>query len=113
MEAYDYYLRGNGYTVNSNIKQDAEVAVRMYAKAVELDRTFAVAYAALAQASIWLFELYAQQDMVAKAKAAVDRAQALAPDLPDTHIALGEYFYRGGRDYDKAVDTQFLFPELF
>ncbi|TDI86497.1 MAG: tetratricopeptide repeat protein [Caldithrix sp.] len=104
LEAYDYYLRGNGFTVNSNIKQDAEEAVRMYAKAVELDSTFAVAYAALAQASIWLFELYAQKDMVAKAKAAVDRAQALAPDSPETHIALGDYFYRSSRDYDQALE---------
>ncbi|MCH8873525.1 protein kinase, partial [candidate division KSB1 bacterium] len=104
LEAYDYYLRGNGYTVNSTIKQDAEVAVRMYEKAVELDSNFAVAYAALARASIWLYELWGQKDMVAKAKAAVDRAQALAPDSPETHIALGDYFYRGSRDYDQALE---------
>jgi len=104
LEAYDYYLRGNGYTVNSTIKQDAEVAVRMYENAVELDSNFAVAYAALARASIWLYELWGQKDMVAKAKAAVDRAQALAPDSPETHIALGDYFYRGSRDYDQALE---------
>jgi len=104
LKAYDYYLRGNDYTVNNSIKKDAEIAVRMYEKAVELDSNFAVAYAALARARLWLNWIYRQKEQVAKAKAAVDRAQALAPDLPETHIALGEYFYRGGRDYDKALE---------
>ena len=103
LEAYDYYLQGNGYTARPTIKQDSEMAVRMYEKAVDLDSNFAVAYAALARARIWLKWQFGQKDQVAKAKAAVNRAQSLAPDSPETHIALGYYFYRGFKDYDQAL----------
>jgi tetratricopeptide (TPR) repeat protein len=37
------------------------------------------------------------------AKRAVDRALALQPDLPDAHLALGVYYYRCFRDYDRAL----------
>ena len=39
-------------------------------------------------------------------KTVIDRALALASDLPDAHLALGYYLYWGFRRYDEAV-TEF------
>ncbi len=102
--AYDYYLRGNNYNVHRMNKKDAEIAVRMYEKAVELDSEFAVAYASLSRARIWLSWLFGQIEQVPKAKEALDRAQRLAPDLAETHLASGYYYYYGSRDYDRAME---------
>jgi serine/threonine-protein kinase len=49
----------------------------------------------------WLFEPF--QERVALAKAAADRALALAPDDPEANLAMGYYYYHGFRDYDAAL----------
>ena len=104
LQAYDYYLQGNDYMARRSNRKDAEIAVRMYEKAVELDPNFAVAYAALSGARIFLRWNFGQQEQVQKAKEALNRAQQLAPDLAETHLALGYYYYWGSRDYDKAME---------
>jgi len=104
LAAYDYYLRGNDYKAREINKKDAEIAVQMYEKAVELDPNFAVAYAALSRARIWLRWVFGQLEQVPKAKEALDRAQQLAPDLAETHLAWGYYYYYGSRDYDRAME---------
>jgi len=104
LEAYDYYLRGKAHWARADVIKDTEIAVRMYEKAVELDPNFAVAYAELSRARIWLWRLSKQRDLVVKAKQAADRARQLAPDLPETHLALAYYYYHGNRDYEKALE---------
>jgi len=104
LEAYDYYLRGKDYTARRANRKDAEIAVQMYEKAVDLDPNFAIAYAALSQARIWVSWVFGQIDQVPKAKEALDRARQLAPDLAETHLASGYYYYYGSRDYDRAME---------
>jgi len=101
--AYDLYLRGKDYTARRSNRKDAEIAVEMYEKAVELDSGFAVAYAALSQAHIWLRWQFGQQEHALEAKEAIEKAQQLAPDLAETHLAWGDYYYRGSRDYGRAM----------
>src|SRR4029450_141372 len=36
-------------------------------------------------------------------KTIVDRALALAPDLAETHVALGMFYYHGERQYEPAL----------
>jgi tetratricopeptide (TPR) repeat protein len=47
---------------------------------------------------------------LAAAKDALDRARALAPDLPETHLALGYYRYYEKRDFTGAL-AEFQQPE--
>jgi len=47
IEAYEYYLRGNEYSYRSVLENDKRIVIQMYEKAVELDPTFALAYAQL------------------------------------------------------------------
>ncbi len=49
IEAYEFYLRGNEYYYRSDRENDFRIAIRMYEKTVELDSTFALAYAQLSR----------------------------------------------------------------
>ena len=65
-------------------------AVRLFERAVGLDPEFVSAYCWLARTHLlikWLFEPF--QERVALAKAAADRALALAPDDPEANLAMG------------------------
>ncbi|OLC73679.1 MAG: hypothetical protein AUH78_13070 [Gemmatimonadetes bacterium 13_1_40CM_4_69_8] len=85
------------------MEEDARLAVRMYQRAVQLDPRFALAYAALARAHLVL-SWGGQTGELPKAKATLDRAQQLGPELAETHLALGFYYYHGSRDYDHALE---------
>jgi len=76
-----------------------------YLQAIALDPGFALAYARLAFNQLdrhWLATpLTAAQ--LATTKAYADRALALAPNLPEAHLALGYYYYWGFRKYAAAT----------
>jgi len=78
----------------------------MSEKAVELDPTFALAYAKLSQAyaGMYWFNYDRSEERLALAKQAVDRAFELNPNLPEAHRALGFYYYWGHLDYGRALE---------
>ena len=78
----------------------------MYEKAVELDPTFALAYARLSGAHrlMYWFHYDDSEEHLAMAKQAVDKALELNPELPEAHAALGMYYYHGHLDYDRALE---------
>jgi len=106
LEAYEYYLRGNEYLYRSNRENDSRIAIRMYEKAVELDPTFALAYALLSKVNASMYWMYydRSEERLALAKQAVDKAFQLNPELPEAHVALGFYHYWGQLDYDHALE---------
>jgi serine/threonine-protein kinase len=106
MEAYDYYLRGDDYSLRSHLESDKRIALGMYEKAVELDPTFALAYAWLSRAHRLMYWFYydRSEERLAMAKEAVDKALELHPDLPEVRGALGWYYYHGDLDYDRALE---------
>jgi serine/threonine-protein kinase len=106
IEAYDYYLRGNEYRYRSFLESDKRIAIRMYEKAIKLDPMFALAHAKLSEVHVELYSGYHDhsEERLALAKQAVDRAFELNPNLPEVHLALGNYYYRGHLDYDRALE---------
>jgi len=106
MEAYDYFLRGNEYWHRSTLENDYKIAIQMYERAVELDPKFALAYAQLTRIHAAMYWSYYDrtEQRLAMAKKAVDRALQLAPDSPETHLALGTYYYHGQSDWDRALE---------
>jgi len=106
LEAYEYYLRGKEYWNRSSGEKDIRIAIEMYEKAVELDPTFALAYASLSQTHSWMYWFYVDRtdERLNRAKESVDKALKLKPDLPEAHLALGVYYYWGSWDYDRALE---------
>ena len=104
-KAYDFYLRGNEYYERSWSRPDVESAILMYQNAIEADPDYALAHARLAQAHAWMHQLRydLSEDRLVAAKKAADRAVALDDDSPETHVALGLYYYWGLSEYDLAV----------
>jgi serine/threonine-protein kinase len=78
----------------------------LYKSAIELDPNFALAYTQLARAHsrIYWFGYDRSEEQLAKTKQAVDKAFELDPDLPEAHLALGQYYYHCLQDYDRALE---------
>jgi TolB-like protein/Flp pilus assembly protein TadD len=104
--AYDAYLRGRALAAGSPFdKSTAENAIQSYQEAVKLDPSFALAWARLSfvhSNSYWIGH-DPSAARLATAKDAADRALALDPNLPETHLALGYYRYYGQRDFAGAL----------
>jgi tetratricopeptide (TPR) repeat protein len=105
-EAYGFYLRGLEFADHSQSKEDQEGALRMFQAAVDRDTRFTQALARLARthASMYFYYFDRSQERVDKAKDALDRLAALGPDLPETHIARGYYYYWALGDYPRALE---------
>lgn len=104
VEAHDYYLRGIDYT-RRGLGRFQPAAVRMFEKAIELDSSFALAYAMLSRAQSRMYLTYYDhsQERLTKAKWAVERAFALDSGLPEAHQSLGTYYWIGETDYTRAL----------
>ncbi|MCU1347366.1 MAG: protein kinase, partial [Acidobacteria bacterium] len=102
--AYEAYLRGQDYVNRSYAEGDARNAVKAFERAVQLDPKFAVAHARLAMAHAYLAHVGYDRTpaRLELARASVDSAIALDPELPLAHVALGYYWYWGHRDYERA-----------
>jgi serine/threonine-protein kinase len=106
MDAYQAYLRGLDHMNQPGMpEENARAAVQMFERAVEIDPDFALAYVWLSQVLSNMYHSYYDRTdaCLAKAKAAVERALKLQPDLPEAHLVLGLYHYWGHRDYDEAL----------
>jgi len=106
-EAYQAYLRGLDYLFNPDYSEDIlRMKVQMFERAVEFDPDFALAYAALSRSHSMIYhEMYDRTEKrLAMAKAAVDHAFDLQPELTEVYMAMGYYFYHGKKEYDKALE---------
>jgi serine/threonine-protein kinase len=104
MQAYDYYMRGAAHSMRTWFDAvAADQAVEMFTRAVELDSTFALAYAGLVEAVSVRYRFHGGGEL-ARAEVALARALALAPNLPEVQLAAGVYDYHGRRDYDGALE---------
>jgi len=101
-QAYDLYLRGKRYARRLT-RQDVEFALQMFENAVSLDPSFALAYAACANACAMYYSLFSRDAVwIERAREASGRAVALRWDLPETHLSQAWVLYAAGL-YDEAV----------
>jgi TolB-like protein/Tfp pilus assembly protein PilF len=107
-EAYDAYLRGLAFEARSNYSSDARFkAIDFYDLAVRLDPNFALAWARLSGAHALLYvnrvdTTAARRDAARKA---LENAQRLQPDSPETLLFTGYYQYWVLHDYGLAKAT--------
>ncbi|HEX3419624.1 MAG TPA: protein kinase [Candidatus Udaeobacter sp.] len=107
-EAYDAYLRGLAFEARSNYWSDALFkAIDFYDLAVRLDPNFALAWARLSGAHALLYSN--RRDTTAArrdaAKEALEHAQKLQPNAPETLLFTGYYQYWVLHDYGLAKAT--------
>jgi TolB-like protein/Tfp pilus assembly protein PilF len=107
-EAYDAYLRGLAFeTRTSTSADDLQKAVRFYERAVHLDPGFALAWARLSRANAQAYfngldNTPARRDATERA---LNTAQKLQPNSPETLLAQAYYQYWVLRDYELAKAT--------
>jgi serine/threonine protein kinase/tetratricopeptide (TPR) repeat protein len=106
LEAYQAYLRGLSFA-NRYERSSVEMAIEMFQRAVQLDSTFALAYARLSFAHLrYYWEGFERtKDRLSTAKECLDRAFALQGELPEAYFVLGYYYYWGYRNYDRALEA--------
>jgi serine/threonine protein kinase/Flp pilus assembly protein TadD len=89
VEAYECYLRGRQF-FHQFRKQSIEFARQMFNKAIEIDPTYALAYAGVADCCSVLYTNFdATEANLANAETASRRALELAPQLAEAHVARG------------------------
>lgn len=106
-DAYEAYLRGLALWNKSTVLPgDADEIIRHFSRAVELDPKFALGWAFLSVAESYKYREYSPTpERANQAKAALDRARTLQPDLGEVDFAEGMYYYKVPRDFDKAVEA--------
>lgn len=101
-EAYLSYLQAQD--ISSHPQSNAlQKAIQLYQKAIELDPSFALAFARLAFVASTDYLNTGDPGSLEKARVAANEALRLQPGLPEAHFALGELYYRAERDYDRAL----------
>ncbi|MCK4546378.1 MAG: protein kinase [Candidatus Eisenbacteria sp.] len=104
--AYEAYLRGLVHVSQAGSLEDRwRKAETLLQQAVDLDPSFALAFARLAEVHsefyFWGFDK--TEERQEKARRAAERSLELQPDLPQGHLALGGYYYTCFFDYDRAL----------
>jgi TolB-like protein/cytochrome c-type biogenesis protein CcmH/NrfG len=103
-QAYDAYLRGLAAESESLVSvYSLQKAISFYKRAVHLDPNFSAAWARLAQMYSLLYSSFG--DRLSDAKGALERAQALQPNAPETLLALAYYQNDELREYEHARET--------
>jgi tetratricopeptide (TPR) repeat protein len=103
LQAYDLYLRGRSYARRLT-RQDMEFALQMFENAATQDPNFALAYAAIAQASAYYHCHYAREEVwIDRARVASQRAVALQPEVPEVMVAQAWILYAKGQ-YEQAIE---------
>ncbi len=98
-QAYDLYLRGKSYTRRVNL----DYALQMFEQAIQLDPNFALAHAGIAHLCGLIYVLREQNaKWIDRGLAACDRANALAPELPEVLVAQAHIRY-AQKKYDEAA----------
>ncbi|HEY4741834.1 MAG TPA: protein kinase [Candidatus Acidoferrales bacterium] len=93
LQAYDLYLRGKRYA-RRQTRQDLEFALQMFENAVAMDPSFALAYAACANACAMFYCNYSRDQVwVERAREASGKAVALRWDLPEVQVSQAWVLY--------------------
>ena len=93
LQAYDLFLRGKRYA-RRQTRQDLEFALQMFENAVAMDPSFALAYAACANACAMFYCNYSRDQLwVERAREASGKAVALRWDLPEVQVSQAWVLY--------------------
>jgi non-specific serine/threonine protein kinase len=116
VEAYDYYLRGRQF-FHQFRRKGFEFAQQMFERAIEIDPTYARAFAGIADCCSFLYTYWhASNNTLEQADAASRKALELDPDLAEAHasrglaVSLRKDYDEAAREFEAAIR---LDPKLF
>jgi serine/threonine-protein kinase len=110
VDAHQHYLQGRFYSNRGSEKSAGEALVE-YQRAVELDPSFALAWAGLAQTHVWYCGYSSAigrtgfDDHLALAREAAARALAIEPNLPEALLARAMIQLNFDFDWNGAAET--------
>src|SRR5258705_6652593 len=110
VEAHQHYLQGRFYSNRASEKSAGEALVE-YQRAVELDPSFALALAGLAETHVWYcghsdaIRRAGFDDHLARAREAAARALAIEPNLPEALLARSRIQRNFDFDWNGAAET--------
>jgi TolB-like protein/tetratricopeptide (TPR) repeat protein len=107
-DAYDAFLRGQAIYQNAQSTEESlRAALSFYDRALAFDPNYALAHGHRAHALVGISLFYLQGDELAatraQARAAAQRAVALAPDSGEAHVELAYALALGVQDYAAAA----------
>jgi adenylate cyclase len=100
VKAYKYYLMARQFSVMGN-ERHQEIIVRLCARAVEIDPSYAAPWATMAIAQ---WEMYTRSACAENGRAAAEQAIRLDPKLAVAHAALGAVLEGEGR-YEEGLNA--------
>jgi serine/threonine protein kinase/Flp pilus assembly protein TadD len=116
VEAYECYLRGRQF-FHQFQKSALEFARQMFTRAIEIDPTYTLAYAGLADCCSLLYTNFdASEANLLNADTASRRALELGPELAEAHVARGHAVSLRGNQADAEAEFETalrLNPQLF
>jgi eukaryotic-like serine/threonine-protein kinase len=105
LAAYDAFLKGEatqGLVIND--PPSLRSAITYYERAVALDSTFGLAWAQLSRAhASYYYNVTPNPASADAARRAAERAIALAPDRPESQLAMGSYYSQAHADNSRAL----------
>lgn len=114
--AYEYYLRGRQF-FHQHREKGHQFARRMFARAIDIDPSFVLAHAGMADCSSMLYMYWdASEANLEQANAASQKALDLGPEVAEAHAARGlaltirKRYEEAHREFDTAIR---LDPNLF
>jgi eukaryotic-like serine/threonine-protein kinase len=109
IEAYDLYLKARSAV--RALKQRKSVngvnaALALYEQAIKKDRNFALAYAGMADACLYMYDAKKDSFWPEKALAAARQALQFNPNLPEVHFSLGSVYLTTGKTAEAIEELQ-------
>ncbi len=101
--AHEYFLQGRGYLQRNDQLDQVESAITLFQRAIEMDDSYALAYASLGEAYWYKYMRTKDPRWVDLAKANSERAVELNNQVPLVHAALGRV-HQGVGEYQAAVE---------
>ena len=104
LRAYEFYQRAQQIRRTLGLGNQPEVA-ELLEQAIVEDPEFALAHISLARAYMDRYFAFDKNPVHRdRARLAIDKAYALSPGMPEVHVALADYYYKGLLDYGRALE---------
>jgi len=104
--AYDLYLRGNALLDDPGEPRGPDKALEQYARALDMDRDFALAWAGESMALLKIWNRDKTQESIHRAEEAANRSIHLNPELLEAKLARAQIFRATSRHADSIREIK-------